>query len=93
MDTKARTGVLRPAAELAAERASRYLTGAEKNKRESLDEIARKIETAHRRGFCTVCVLTLPSDVVDELKTAGYNVKLDKAAGMGDVDTHIVSWL
>lgn len=83
---------LRPAAELSAERASRRATSQERTTDKYLADAIRLIEEAHAKGLHEVSYLTFPSQVVSKLKAAGYRVRLLKASGMGDVDTHLIEW-
>lgn len=55
--------------------------------RESLN---KKIQENKYRG--NLIVMTLPDVIVNELVSAGYNVRFHRALHMGDVDTHEIIW-
>lgn len=91
MTTK--TPTLRPASELTAEREAKKAARQTKDFSKYLADAVRLIEEAHRKGQHSVCSLTFPDAIVKELRANGYRVKYRPACGMGDVDSHEISWL
>lgn len=55
-----------------------------------MENIKKAIQENRRKG--SVNVLSLRSSVVEQLEKEGFGVKFHRAAGMGDMDTHTVSW-
>ena len=66
------------------------------SKTESADrEMARAIEAidkAQSEGKSSAWTLSIPDGVVRKLKYKGYKVTFHRACGMGDMDSHEISW-
>ncbi len=58
----------------------------------AIKAVAEKIEEAHRLGKNSVTVLTVSQDVIDSLRRNGFSVKYLPACGMGDMDSHTITW-
>jgi hypothetical protein len=85
-------GRLRPASELRAERTGRIDAAEKRRREEGLSRAIKEIEKAQAEGRHEVYSLTFSPWVVSQLKAAGYKVEFLRAAGMGDVDSHLIQW-
>ena len=83
---------LRPANELKAENIRRSNQSENRYHDAGMVTATKAIEDAHKAGKTEVCCLTFSDSVVHELRTNGYTVKHHPAAGMGDMDAHVISW-
>lgn len=92
LDEAAKTPSLRPAADLQAERQARLDKRRNAGHEAALRTAIEKIEEAQRGGQTSATYLTFPDSVVKALREAGYRVTYSKACGMGDMDSHTISW-
>jgi len=83
---------LRPATELKAENIRRSQQFESRSHEIGMQRAINEIEDAHKAGKSEVFCLTFADSVVHELRTNGYTVKHYPAAGMGDMDSHLISW-
>jgi hypothetical protein len=83
---------LRNASILKAEREQQFSQREKTSFEHAMKRAVDRIEEAHASGGTSFSDLTYPDSVVKALEQAGYKVKLFPACGMGDMDSHEVSW-
>ncbi len=83
---------LRPAAVLTAEREARRTRSAKEAFDGQMSDITQVIEDAHLQGQKEVTTMTFIDTVKTVLEANGYKVSLQKAMGMGDVDSYRIQW-